>query len=106
MVLNVLKFVVFASVILLIGQIRVGNRTLGEKFHDEVKSAAVKGGNQLVESKFFASLADTSYLKRWIRNVYPPRPTKTPEDPKAELKADDSENFSASDRESLLRLLQ
>ena len=106
---SILKALLLSVVVLLLGQIRVGENTIGGHFHDEVKNVCVKGGDRIMQTKFMAGLANTSILSQWVRNVYPPKsPAPEPEENKSPdqptpLEAD---SFSTSDRESILRLLQ
>ena len=93
MIKSILKALVFSAVVLLVGQISVGDDTLAGHFHRQVKKAIEWGGRQVSRYPLVARLAPAE------------RPIAREEDEEGEL-ANDADVVTASDRESLLRLLQ
>ena len=112
MLLSTLKCFLFCAAVLLLGQIRVGERSVGEHFHGVVKAAAAWGEGEIKESPLYARLAGSSIFSRWLNNVYPPKGGETPAaaveekapDPVADS-VPEPDTFNTSDRESILRLL-
>lgn len=110
MLLTSIKWLVFAAVILLAGQIPIGPTKIGEKFYGVVRQGVSWSGNEIRGTKVYASLAGSSVLSRWFNNVYPPEEAaKPPAEPTApaEIAADTAgvDTFTSTDRESILRLL-
>lgn len=113
--LNSLKWLAFAVLVLLLGQVPVGSTKIGEKFFHIVKETIFWGGDEVRESRVYASITGSSVFKRWLTNVYPPNvPPKSAEslpavEPSAsdesEPENDSDDTFTATDRESILRLL-
>ena len=107
MLTSVLKFLVFASIVLLFGQIRVGRSTVGEVFHANVARFYQWSSRKLIESNMISSLGDTMIVKRWFGNPVETRPDfwglhRTP----SEVGTLPEEDISEADRDSILRLLQ
>lgn len=109
MLLTTLKWLVFAAVMLLIGQISVGNAKIGERFYAMVRQGVSWSGKELRETKVFASVSNSSILNRWFNNVYPPPGAPKPAEASAPLESvgdiAEVDSFTATDRESILRLL-
>lgn len=84
MLLSFLKYLIFGSLVLLLGQIQVGHETLATRFHDEVKKIWKWGEQELRQRKIFASLSQEAGREKKAME----------------------EEISSVDRESLLRLLE
>lgn len=104
MFLKILKWTLLTAVILLVGQIRIGGQTVGERFHGGVKDTCAKAGTELKQTKMYASLVESSWLSRWLNNVYPP-PQPASEQVGGSAKEGETDAFTPSDRESILQLL-
>jgi len=100
--MGVIKFVVFASLILLLGQIRFHERPLAEWFQKWVFRVASHGGKEIQKTKIYAGMSEWTEDKFGIF-----RRQSNPQDKESKESATDSEErISASDRESIMRLLQ
>ena len=109
-----IKFVFFASAILLVGQVSVGKSdTVGSLLEVQVKKVWQWGSNELNRSRWFSGWVTTASLGDWWRGRKPrasvvENPTKQHRVTSNE--SSDStvgeEEYTASDRESILRLLQ
>lgn len=112
MIRNTLTFLIFGAVVLLVGQIHFGGRSLAERFQNQAEECFYGGSRRLMKTKVLASLSD-SFLARWIHNIDPPRlpvkqkPSgmKAADEPEGEDADSDRDEFSSADRESILRLL-
>lgn len=114
MLISALKLLSLTAIILLAGQIRVGNERVAEHFHGAVTRVLTKASADLKQTKAYTSFANSSLFHNWVNNVYPPVTAAAQQgslQPAVEAVLDsataDSEEdtFTTSDRESILRLL-
>lgn len=101
--LSVLKLLAFASVVLFLGQVRVGSATIGEHYYNATGRLWNKAGEEIKKSSAYQKLAEVSAVQGWLNNVYPPPAPKAPPPPVES--DDDDEHPAATDRESILKLL-
>jgi len=105
--LSALKLLAFASVVLLLGQVRVGSAKIGEHYYNATSHLWNKAGDEIKKSPVYEKLAEVSALRGWWNNVYPPPPPKAPEvlAPEKDDENDGDNDRPATDRESILKLL-
>jgi len=90
-----IRFVVIVSAVLLLGQVPVQGRTIGEHFSLWVKNSFKKTQEKISKSTLVASLP--RYMPGANQKI-------GPSDEESKKKSDEA--ISSSDRESLLRVLQ
>ena len=102
--IRLLKMLVFTALVLLLGQIPVGSRTVAEHFRVGLFEAAGKAGRGIADSRLVASVS--RHLPGYgssakVRNGAPQ------DDDEGDVEeGNDHESVSTADRESLLRVLQ
>jgi hypothetical protein len=104
MILSILKYLSFAALVLLLGQISVGTRTIGDHFAQGVATVAHRGTEEIGKNRYVASVIPGAF-SRWIHNMVPPHGEGSAAKAKKTVE-DTVENYTTSDRESIVRLLQ
>ncbi len=99
----VIKFFLFASLVLLAGQVRLAGRPIGEHFQRLVFRLAVWSGSEIRRSRAYATVCD--WTGGWLNNTRPGQRSSDASDNDAPA-YEESEHISASDRDSIMRLLQ
>jgi len=105
--LSILKTTLLISLLLLSGQIPVGERTVGAHLVHNIYKAIVWVGDSLREADWFAKMSDTPAEKEQARMkagrvAIAPRELSAPVEV---TRPSESEKISPSDRDSLLKLL-
>jgi hypothetical protein len=106
-----LKFALFAAVVLWLGQVVIGGDTVGAHFQRLTKSGWHVGKTRVEQTKLFAGLTGPDLLHHWFHNIYPPSGkvesgAKSNKKVTEKIRGEDPDEITASDRESLLRLLR
>lgn len=133
MFLSIFKLIIFAALVLLLGQIPVGNNSIAGHLQASVLKSINWTGNELKQTKLFATISQAPKAKSWLHAAPPAEKSsekKTAAKPKVSVehaspvkivepemiaepektpssdKVTQSEKITQSDRESLRRLLQ
>jgi hypothetical protein len=102
----------FTAVVLLLGQIPLGNRTVGEHFQREVQAGLRWSGDQIRQSHWYGSLSSLPWVGGWFQSSAPAVISVAKAPPPVEVKKrthwnrNEEEKISSEDRESLLQLLE
>src|SRR4051812_40770278 len=106
-----LKLAFFTAVVLLLGQIVIGNNTVGARFHRWVSEGWRWGSSHVRQTKVFAGFTAPDIVNHWFHNIYPPHGgtkfagKEESQSDQIKERSSDPDGITASDRESLLRLL-
>ena len=100
MIFSLIKFIFFASIILLIGQVAIQNETIAERFSRQFRVVWSWGGNELARTNAFRAMPS---LSKWIPTG---KTNGKREHLPAARKETEPEKITASDRESILHLLE
>src|SRR5262245_20581816 len=68
-----LKVTFFTAVVLLLGQIAVGNSTVGARFQRVVSDGWKWGSSRVRQTKVFAGFTAPDIVNHWFHNIYPPK---------------------------------
>ena len=101
MLLSLLKTDLFTAFVLLVGQIPIRQKTIGDRFEALVARSLSKGVHQVDHWRVQAGLGGIAFLKQRVEH----ETTKAVAKVEPEIEEEDSE-LAPSDRESILRLLQ
>ena len=92
--------------VLALGQMRVGEKKVGEHFTALLSSSILKARHEASDLMLHAGLGEMPFLKRWLTPYPPAVPRAVEPTPTAAPDSDPEETLSSSDRESVLRLLE
>lgn len=107
MLKSILKWILFACLMLWVGQVRVGEKTIGAHFEGQVTKLWNQGRAQVFGTKILADLSNSvPRLKELAPKGAPSKDRSTEKKRNKKESRPSNEDVSASDRESLLRLLQ
>jgi len=101
---SLLKLLAVSSIVLLLGQVRVGKATIGEHYFNAASRAWVWSGNEIKKTPLYTKIVEASLFQRWVNNVYPP-PAAKEVIPAIVEELEKEEVPAATDRESILKLL-
>ena len=65
-----IKFILFTTVVLLIGQIRVGNSTLANRFQHHVFNALQWGRDHVEDKDFLAEISNSSFFSKLLKRKW------------------------------------
>lgn len=105
MFFSILRTAVLVSLVLIVGQVRMGERRVGEHFVDFIQEGLSRAQGEVRGWVVHAGFGELPVLRRWL--VPKPPPEKTSKSTLVDSsKQEPEEAFSSSDRESVLRLLE
>lgn len=111
MLLSLIKWTLFAAVVLLLGQIHVGQETIAGAFQARLLKGCRLGGEQVRQSRLFATLPGSGVIAGLLP-AEPARPQARlgnhPRTARAAIETppnDSSEDISETDRDTLIRML-
>lgn len=99
---SILKIMLFVALVLSLGQLQLGQHTVGAHFLTQVENGSRWAGRQIVSTKWFAGLQLPDFLLKWLE----PKADSAPSKRRTQNEAVPEESISKADREAMLRLLK